>query len=175
MAGYIGIVALGSVLDVAIAAKNSSNVPTDADSSPTYRIYGPAGFMNSGTLAFKDTAAVTSATSANPTVYTSAGHNLSVGAKVTIAGVNVVSGSNGFNVSGNVTAVTTNTFTLATDNSGSGVYSSGGIWHVVGLYDFTFTPTVGANYQSGTVYTVFVYGLFSTVNNVIDVSTFQVS
>ena len=176
MAGFAGFVQLGNTIDVAIVSRNSSLVPVDADALPTYRIYSPAGFMNSGSLAFKDTAAITGATSANPTVFTSVGHNYTVGQLITTSGITVVSGSNGFNLTAQITATTTNTFTVAVDNSGSGVFLSGGTGaHAVGIYDFNFTPTIGANYASGTIYSVIVYGLFSTVSKVIDFFTFQVT
>ena len=173
MPGFAGLVQLGSTLDIAIVAKNTSNVPTDADSFPTYRIYGPAGFTTqAGSLTFKDTGVITNAPPANPTVYTSTGHNLSVGTVVTVTGVG---GNTGANATAAITAVTTNTFTTATDTHLGSAYTSGGAWHTVGLYDFNYTPTIGANFASGTVYTVFVYGLFSTVSTVIDNFTFNVT
>lgn len=171
MAGFVGFVQLASTLDVAIVAKNSSNVPTDADSAPTYRVYSAAGFMLSGTLStFKDTGTITGATQASPTVYTSVGHNLTVGTKITTSGAT----PSGYNTTGTITAVTSNTFTIAVNNTGA-AYVSGGTWHVAGLYDFSITPTIGLNFASGGLYSVFVYGSFSSVVNAIDNFTFIVT
>lgn len=170
MPGFTGFVPLGSTIDAAIIAKNSSQVPTDADSAPTYRIYSPAGFLSSGTLSFKDSGTITGATQANPTVYSSTGHNLTVGTKVTIAGAS----PSGYNTTGDVTAVTSNTFTIAVDNSGA-AYTSGGTWHATGIYDLSIPTSIGANYSSGTVYSYYVYGKFSSVTTAIDSGTFQVT
>ena len=172
MAAFAGLVQLGSTLDVVVIAKNTSNVPTDADTFPTYRIYGPAGFLAAGSLSFKDTNVITNAPPASPTVYTCNGHNLSVGQLVTVTGVG---GNTAANASAAVTAVTTNTFTTATDSHSSGAYTSGGTFHANGVYDFNYTPTIANNFASGTAYSVFVIGLFSTVSQSVDNFTFQVT
>lgn len=172
MAAFVGLVALGSAIDVAVVSRNSSQVPVDADAAPTYRIYGPAGFLSSGSVTSKDTGVITNCPPANPTVYTCVGHNLTVGTKVTISSVGGNTGANG---TFDVTVVTSNTFTVATDTSAGGAYTSGGVWHATGLYDFNFTPTAGANYASGTVYNVVVYGKFSAVVQVVDSFSFQVT
>lgn len=172
MSGFVGFVQLASTIDAVIVAKNSSQVPTDADALPSYRIYGLSGFMNSGSLAFKDTGTITNAPPANPTVYTSVGHNLTVGTKVNVSGIG---GNVAANTTGDITAVTSNTFTIAVDSSASGAYTSGGSWHAVGVYDFSFTPTIGANYASGQIYSVYVFGKFSSVTQVIDFFEFQVT
>ena len=172
MASFAGLVALGNTIDVVVVSRNSSQVPTNSDSAPIYRIYGPAGFMTSGSLTAKESGTITNCPPASPTVYTSVGHNLTVGTKVTITGIGGNTGANGtFDVS----AVTTNTFTVATDTSSGGAYTSGGSWSTTGLYDFNFTPTVGANFASGTVYQVVVYCKFSSVVNVLDSFAFQVT
>ncbi len=169
---FAGLVALNSVLDIAIVAKNTSNVPTDADSFPTYRIYGPAGYLAAGALTFKDIGTITNCPPASPTVYTSNGHNLTVGTSVTVTGVG---GNTGANTTATITAVTSNTFTTATDTHLGSAYTSGGAWHVTGLYDFSFTATTGANFAAGTAYSVFVYGLFSTVSTLVENFVFQVT
>lgn len=172
MAGFAGFVQLGSAIDIAVIAKNTSNVPTDADAAPTYRIYSPAGFLSSGSLTNKDAGSITNCPPANPTVYTSVGHNLTVGTRVTVSGIG---GNITANATGTITAVTSNTFTTALDSSASGAYTSGGTWHATGIYDFNFTPTIGANYASGTIYSVYVYANFSSVATVVDTFTFQVT
>lgn len=172
MPGFAGLVTLGNTIDVAILSKNSSNVPTDADALPTYRIYSPAGFLASGTVAYKDTAAITGATNASPTVVTSVGHNLTTGTKVTIAGI---LGNTGANGTYTVTRVDSNTFSIAVDTSAGGTYTSGGTWHTTGLYDFNYTPIVGNNFASGVVYSVYVYANYSSVATAVDNFWFQVT
>lgn len=172
MPGFAGLVPISNTLDITVVAKNSSNVPTDADSAPTYRIYGPSGFLSSGTLTTKDTGSITGASNANPTVITSNGHNLTTGTLVVITGVGGNTGANG---TFQVTRIDSNTFSIPVDTTLGGTYTSGGTWHSAGVYDWNFAPTVGANYASGVVYTVYVYGLFSAVSTVIDVFEFQVT
>lgn len=168
---FAGFVQLGSTLDIALVASNTSNIPTDADAFPTYRIYGPAGFLTSGSLTFKDAGTVTGGNNAGQVVFTSNGHNLSVGQRVTTTGIT----PSGFNVTGNIVAITTNTFTLPIDSTGFGTFSGSGSFHSGGIYDFSFTPTIGQNFASGVAYSVFVYGLFSTVSTLISNFVFEVT
>lgn len=46
---YLGFVDLSSTLYGYVLSLNGSLVPTDADSQPTYTIFGPSGAMTSGT------------------------------------------------------------------------------------------------------------------------------
>lgn len=172
MSAFIGLATLGSAIDVSVVSKNSSQVPTDTDAVPTFRIYGPAGFLASGSLSYKDTGVITNAPPANPTVYTCVGHGLTVGTKVTTSSIG---GNTAANTTGDVTAVTSNTFTIAVDSSGSGAYTSGGTFHATGIFDFSYTPQLVNNFASGVVYSVYVYGKFSTVTTVIDSFQFQVT
>ena len=172
MSAFAGFVQLGNTIDVVVIAKNpTTNVPVDADTFPTFRIYGPAGFLASGALTFKDVGVVTGATNANPVVFTSVGHGLSVGQRITTTGIT----PSGFNLTGNITAVTTNTFTLAVDSTGFGAFTVAGAFHGVGIYDFDYTVLIGNNFASGSIYSVFVIGLFSTVSEWIDNFTFEVT
>ncbi len=173
MPGFAGLVTLGSTIDVAVLSKSSTNVPTDADALPTYRIYGPSGFMVSGALAYKDTGAITGATNANPTVITSTGHNLTTGTDITISGMVGMTNLNGNVYS--ITKIDSNTFSVPVDGSAQGTYTSGGTWHATGVYDFNYTPTVGNNFASGVVYSVYCYANYSSTAKVVDSFTFQVT
>lgn len=91
-------------------------------------------YDNAGTLALEtdnwsqSTGSVTGATNATPVVVTSAAHGLSVGNQVGVAGMAGLTALNG--IVWTVSAVTTNTFTLAA-SSGNGAYTSGGSWFTV--------------------------------------------
>ena len=88
---FFGYVALeGTLTGIKITA-DAGGAPLNADSLPTYRIYKdqtekvmPNG---TGTVAFLHTGTVTGATNASPIVITSASHELTDGARVTITGV----------------------------------------------------------------------------------------
>lgn len=69
---------------------------------------------------------ITGATNANPCVITSAGHDLYNGQRITISGVGGMTQLNGNTYT--VTVLTSSTFSLNTDSSAFGVYTTGGIW-----------------------------------------------
>jgi hypothetical protein len=158
MDSFLGFVPLGTPLTAAVVTRDGSSTPRDASPAPAFRVYGPAGLMANGTgsLAFKDPSAaggpVSGATNASPIVVTSPGHNLSSGTRVTLAGV---SGNTGANGDFQVTVIDGNTFSLD-GSTGSGAYTSGGTWHVSGLYNLSLTPTGGNGYAPGQNYTVLV-------------------
>lgn len=54
MEGFQGFVDLESTFYGTLLTKAASGVPTDAASLPTFRVYGPAGFITSGTCALLD-------------------------------------------------------------------------------------------------------------------------
>lgn len=172
MAGFVGFVALNATIDNTVVARNSSQVPTDPDAAPTFRIYGQSGFLDSGSLTTKDSKAITGASNANPTVITSVGHNLTTGVKVTISGVGGNTGANG---TFDVTVIDSNTFSIAVDTSLGSAYTSGGTWKATGVLDFNYSPTVAKNFASGSTYSVLVYGKFSSVVTIIDTFTFTVT
>lgn len=156
---YWGFVQLGNPISGQVIIKNSSDTPVDADSLPTYRVYGPLGIMTNGTgsLGLMDPGpaggAITGATNASPIKITSNGHNLTTGTQVNVVGVGGNTAANGTWV---VTVVDSNNFDL-NGSTGNGVYvAATGTWHVTGLYEFTFTP-VGANgFVQGVTYCVLV-------------------
>lgn len=172
MGYFAGYVTLASAMKFAVPVKNSSDVPVDADSTPTYRIYGPSGgVMTSGTgsLSVMDSGDITDATNASPIVITSANHKLTTGTKVTIAGV---VGNNAANGTFDITVVDQDTFSLD-GSTGDGAYTSDGAWHVTGLYLFSYTPTAGNGFAAGSLYTVLVQAVVSS-NNTVDTYTFIV-
>lgn len=170
--GYAGLVTLNATIDKVVVSVDGSDVPLDADALPTYRIYGPAGVLETGSVSYKDTGSITGATNATPTVVTSVGHGLTTGTKITISGILGNTGANGTYV---ITKLTSNTFSIAVDTSGGSAYTSGGVWHVTGVYDIALSPTTGKNYASGGVYNVFVYAAYSATAKIIDSFVFQVT
>lgn len=168
---FLGFLTLGNTLNGDVIARSTTNVPTNADSLPTYRIYGPSGLTTSGTgtAAFRNTGSVTGATNASPIVITSAGHGLTTGTRVTITGVVGNTAANGTFV---ITNLSANTFSLD-GSTGNGAYVSGGTWNVSGLYLLTHAITAVNGYESGTTYTILVsYAVSST--SLADIYTFVV-
>lgn len=166
MPGFFGFVALGSQFKGVIVTRTDAAVPTDSTGLPAYRVYGSALMANgTGSLALKDSGNVTGATNASPIVIASAGHGLSTGTRVTVASVGGNTAANG---TFQITAVDSNSFSLD-GSTGNGSYTSGGSWHVSGLYDFTFTPTGGNGFVQDQTYTVLVT---ATVSSVVKADTY---
>ena len=46
---FVGFVVLGAALVGSFLVKNSQETPVNADSAPTFKVYGPAGLMQYGT------------------------------------------------------------------------------------------------------------------------------
>jgi hypothetical protein len=151
---FLGFATLTVAIRHNFLTRNGSDTPMDATSLPIFRVYGPGGIMASGTgsASFTDTGSVTGATNASPIVITSANHNLNTGTRVTISGV---LGNTAANGTFNITVVNSNTFSLD-GSTGNGAYTSGGTWHVSGLYTVEVTPTLGNGYEAGKVYTVII-------------------
>lgn len=165
MGRYLGLVPLNTELTAAVVTRDSNNTPTDASASPTFRIYGEMGLMANGTgsLALQDPGpsggAIANASNAMPIVITSNGHGLTTGTQVTISGVG---GNNNANGTWIVTVLDANTFSL-NGSTGSGIYTSGGTWHVSGLYNLSVTPTAVNGYVSGQNYTILVTATVSGI------------
>jgi len=167
---YLGMVDLESDLVGSILVVNTSDTPINSDAVPSYRVYGPNGFVESGAASFRDTSSLSSATNASPIVISSAAHGLTTGARVTITGVLGNTAANGTFV---VTRVDANSFSLD-GSSGNGAYTSGGTWNATGLYGFTISATGTAGYEIGENYQVlFVYAIVATP--VGQLASFQVS
>ena len=150
---FAGFIAIDETLTGTIITKNTTGVPTDADSFPTCRIYGPAGVVHDVVTEYRDSGVITGATNATPIVITSADHGLTVGAVVVVSGVLGNTAANGTFV---ISAVTTNTFTLQS-SVGNGAYTSGGVWHVKGAYKYEIEATEANGFASGENY----FALFS--------------
>jgi hypothetical protein len=165
MAGtFIGLTALSTAIDVAHVVRTPSTlVPINADATPTFRIYGPGGFLAQGSLPLKDTGPVTSAAlSGSDTIITSNNHKLQTGMLVSI------SGPYGTYVVGTVTS---NTFVvLGSDVTGA----VGQTWNATGIYDFNYSPTGANGFAAGTIYSVVVYSVVAT-NTLADLYIFQVT
>lgn len=152
---HLGFVSLEGSLPVLFVTKNSSRVPTEPSNTPLYRVYGSTGALmanGTGSASKKDTGTVTGATQATPIVITSASHGLKTGVRVTVT-----------DVGGNTNANTTTTITRVDDNSfqldstvGNGAYTSGGSWHVTGLWGFSLSVAANDGYETGKTYTIVV-------------------
>lgn len=158
---FQGFAELGDSLPVVFLVTNSSRTPVNLDALPTFRVYGPDGFVagQSGSLSFRDTGSITGATNASPIVVTSSSHGLQTGDRVTITGVLGNTGTNGTFI---VTRIDANTFSLQ-GSTGTGTYTSGGTWNVTGLYVASLTVSSGNGYEVGNCYEVLMEGLVSAV------------
>lgn len=169
---YFGFVSLSANL---LAGQDTKNASTgalqDADSLPSYRIYGPQGIMGNGTgtMSYKDQGTITAATNASPIVVTSAAHGLSTGTRVTVAGV---TGNTAANGTFTVTVLDPNTFSL-NGSTGNGAYVSGGTWHATGLYQATVLADPNQGYLSGQTYWFWATWVVSSVT-IGELSTFTV-
>ncbi len=152
--------------------KGASGVPTNADALPTWRVYGPDGFVpgQAGTMGFRDSGTVTGATNASPIVVTSASHGLSTGDRVTVAGVGGNAAANG---TFTVTKASDDTFSLD-GTSGGGGYTAGGGWNVTGLYTADIDALAANGYAAGERYDLLVTGAVGG-SAYGSVHTFQVS
>jgi len=170
MSSFSGLVQLESTFIGTLLVVNSSNTPVNADALPTFRVYGPDGFVKDGTTSYRDTGSLTNATNASPVVVTSSNHGLTTGAYVTIAGVTGNTAANGTFL---VTKVDNNTYSLD-GTSGSGAYSAGGTWNVTGLYRYSI-PAAGVDgYETGESYDVqFTYAVSAITES--QLHSFQVN
>ncbi len=152
MDDFIGMFALGTTLAAAITIVNASNAPIDPTVNPTYRVYEGDTLLTNGTgsLSKADTGTITGATNVSPISITSNTHGLQTGNIVTITGV-------GGNTAANSTYVITrtgaNTFTLD-GSTGNGNYTTGGSFHITGLYKLSLTVSAGNGYEVGKQYQV---------------------
>lgn len=153
---FVGFFELGSTFSAPLLVRDTGLSPVDADSLPVYRVYGPSGVLSAvaGSCVLEDTGTVTNATNASPVVYTSANHGLASGFVVTVSGV---LGNVGANTFGVITAIDANTFSIS-GSSGTGSYTSGGIWHMTGLYSYTFNVSMANGFTAGNLYVTLLEG-----------------
>lgn len=150
---FVGFVSLGSTLVGTIVTRNTSDTPLDAAALPTFRVYGPTPALmtnGTGTTAKLNTGTITGATNAAPIVITSTAHGLNTGTRVVVANVG---GNTAANASFTITNVSANTFSLD-GSTGNGAYTSGGDWHVDGLYSFSVAATAANGYAAGSAYSI---------------------
>jgi hypothetical protein len=167
---FSGYVTLEGTFVGTVLVTNSSGTPVNADALPTFRVYGPNGFIEDGTVDERDEGTVTDATNASPIVITSTAHGLTTGAYVTTTGITGNTAANGAFV---ITRVNANTYSLD-GSTGDGAYVSGGTWNVTGLYKVSITAQGVDGYESGEVYQVhLLYEVSSTQES--QVISFQVN
>lgn len=165
-----GYVQLDATFQGTLLVTDASGTPVNTDALPTFRVYGPDGFVKEGTTSFRDSASITNATNASPIVVTSTDHGLTTGAMVTITGV---TGNTAANGTFRVTRIDSNTFSLD-GSSGDGAYISGGTWNVTGLYGFSVDATGVDGYEAGESYEAqFIYDVSSVTQS--QLQTFQVN
>lgn len=163
-AQFIGFPRLEETLTTAIVVLTSAGVPINADALPTYHVYRGGTRLLSGTTSFQHNGTVTGCTNntINPIVITSAAHGLAVGQLVTIANVG---GNGAANGTWPVSAVTTDTFTIAAAGAGTGNYTSGGTWNTTGRYKAALALTQANGFTTGGPYEVDCNYQLSGVNN----------
>lgn len=162
MGEFIGFYDLDATLVAPVNITGAALAAADAAAAPNFRVYDGEQLMNNGTgnLAKLDTGVITGATNASPIVITSANHGLKTGNRVTISGVGGNTAANG---DFTVTRISDNTFSLdgSTGNAG---YTSGGVWHVTGLYQVELSLVSGDGYESGECYFIVVTWVVSSVS-----------
>lgn len=150
---FLGFVVLGQTFSGFLQTRDSSRIPKDADALPNRMVYAMDGTKITavnGAAALAHTGAITGATNANPIVITSTAHGLQTGARVTISGVG---GNTNANTTVSITRVSADTFSLDAIAGNSG-YTSGGTFHVSGLYTHSFTASNGNGFAAGNTYYV---------------------
>ncbi len=151
---YLGLYELDSTLKAAIPI-TVADEPVDPSINPTYRIYdGDAVIANGvGSLTKMDTGDVDGATNASPIeITTDTDHGLETGNIVTISNVGGNAAANG---TFQITKTGTDKFTL-NGSTGNGAYTSGGAWHVAGVYELEIELLAGSGFDIGKTYQVVI-------------------
>jgi hypothetical protein len=159
---YLGTVTLEGRLIGPLVVTDGAGTPTDPAVLPTFRVYGSLpGLMPNGTGNAQrlDTGAVSGASNASPIVISSTAHGLNTGTRVSIS---AVAGNTAANTSSTITKVDADHFSLD-GTTGNGAYTSGGAWHVSGLYTVEVLASAGDGYESGETYWVLVSWTISGV------------
>lgn len=159
---YLGFVGIGNTLIDLVQVRNTSQVPTDADALPHRTVYGPNGPLATvaGQASLEHSGSVSGATSGNPTTINSPSHNLQTGMRIYISGVGgLTSWADGYYT---VTVTDSNNFTIPLSTSGS--YTSGGTWHVAGLYQHSLVCSAGNGFAQGVTYYVLTSYAVSSSN-----------
>lgn len=150
-------VALNGTIVLGFHTLDANNSPKNSDALPTYRVYGPNGYLSvNGTAALAGSGTIAGVTAANPAVVTtSANHNLTTGTRLTIAGVTGTGNITNVNTTAVITVLSATTYSVPVDTTG-GTYTSGGTWNITGLYRATIEATAAAGFAAGSVYEIFL-------------------
>jgi hypothetical protein len=152
---FLGFPAEGSAFSPVLVITNDQGTPKDPAVNPTYRIYESGNLLQNGTgsLTKADTHNIVGATQTTPIQITSATpHKLKTGNRVSISGVGGNAAANG---DFTVTYVSDTIYTLNA-SAGDGVYTSGGVGHVTGLYQLSLTVGSPQGFATDKTYTVLV-------------------
>lgn len=169
---FNGFWPLESTVVGTVIIRGAANQPIDPDSPPTYRVYSQSGVMTgmTGFLSQADTGTITGASNASPIVITSNGHNRMTGDVVKISGVQGNTSANGSFV---VTTIDANTFSL-NGSAGNGAWTSGGVWHMAGVYQYSFIAGSSNGFGSAKAYWVLIsysVGSLSYIDNQVFIVT----
>jgi len=149
---FMGYVKQSETLYGVLLVVDTDGTPVFADALPTFRTYGPSGFLKSGTCSKLDSGSdIIDASWDTPIVITtSSAHGLTTGAYVEIAGV---VGNTAANGSFFVTYVSSTTFSLD-DSVGIADWVSGGTWGVIGAYRWEVDAESADGYATGSIYQI---------------------
>jgi len=157
---FTGFVMLDDTLVGSALIENASKVPINADALPTFRVYGPNGFVIDGSCTIKDAGVITGTTNATPIEVSCTAHGLTTGTRVTISAVTGTTNANGTHI---VTRVNANLFSLD-DSVGNGPYAGGGVWNTTGLYQYSFTVLGTYGFEAGENYQLLLSYAVSATN-----------
>jgi len=159
---YVGPVVLGENVTLPVIIYDGNGTPVDPTQSPVFRIYSSeqADALDvTGTLVKIDTGLISNATNAVPIVITTTvNHKLETGNHVTISGVGGNTAANG---AFRITKINNTSFSLD-GSSGNGVYTSGGQWHLTGLYAMNLAVTGGNGFAEGKTYMAVIHWTIGT-------------
>ena len=160
---FLGFTQLDQTLSAVALVVDGTPSPINADALPTFRVYGPNGYIEAGTASLLDSGTMTAASNASPIVISDVAHGLQTGDRVTITGV---VGNTAANGTFNVTRVSADTFSLD-GSTGNGAYVSGGTWNVTGAYRYSITTLGSEGYELGENYFVLLVFEVSSVSQAI--------
>lgn len=149
----------------------STGASANPDALPTFRIMADDGPVENGngTAEILESGDISAIVTGATTTVTSTDHGLSTGAVVTIAGAAGTSNVNGTHP---ITVTDANTFTFD-DVSSSGTYTSGATWKTPGLFKLVLDSTIRSSLEVGRSYMAICYGVFTSVQRVVQ-QTFTV-
>ncbi len=153
---FVGYAELEEDFICVYLARDPARTPINLDALPTIRVYGPDGLLPQATTSGTklDSGVITDATNADPIVITSTDHGLTTGTFITVEDVGGNTDANGTFI---VTRLTDDTFSLD-GSEGSGAYTSGGVWNVTGLYEYTLMATAANGFEVGVSYKALIQG-----------------